>query len=58
MKYYESFIENGHLYIIMELVDGVSLLDQLNSLAEKNKRMEEEVSSTPEPARYVVLLIP
>jgi hypothetical protein len=42
----------------MELVDGVSLLDQLNSLAEKNKRMEEEVSSTPKPARHVVLLIP
>eukprot|EP00002_Diphylleia_rotans_P032632 TRINITY_DN6865_c0_g1_i1.p1 TRINITY_DN6865_c0_g1~~TRINITY_DN6865_c0_g1_i1.p1 ORF type:complete len:679 (-),score=129.85 TRINITY_DN6865_c0_g1_i1:16-2052(-) len=41
VKYYQSFFENDHLYIIMELVDGASLLDHLNSLKEKGLRMEE-----------------
>ncbi len=41
-QYYESFSEGSHLYISMELVEGVSLLDHLHSLAGKNRRMPEQ----------------
>ena len=42
VRYYESFVEAGSLYIVMELVDGVSLMDHLTSLAEKGQRMPED----------------
>eukprot|EP00195_Chlamydomonas_chlamydogama_P014873 CAMPEP_0202909088 /NCGR_PEP_ID=MMETSP1392-20130828/48237_1 /ASSEMBLY_ACC=CAM_ASM_000868 /TAXON_ID=225041 /ORGANISM="Chlamydomonas chlamydogama, Strain SAG 11-48b" /LENGTH=1008 /DNA_ID=CAMNT_0049598709 /DNA_START=59 /DNA_END=3081 /DNA_ORIENTATION=- len=41
VQYYESFTEGPYLYIAMELVEGISLLDHLNSLAGKNRRMPE-----------------
>jgi hypothetical protein len=40
-QYYESFSEGHYLYISMELVEGVSLMDHLNSLSGKNRRMPE-----------------
>ena len=40
-QYYESFVEGPHLFISMELVEGVSLLDHINSLTEKGRRMPE-----------------
>ena len=43
VNYYESFtLNNGLLYIVMELVEGASLLDLINSSAEKKQRMTEE----------------
>ncbi|KAG1662637.1 hypothetical protein FOA52_009622 [Chlamydomonas sp. UWO 241] len=41
VQYYESFSEGPNLYISMELVEGVSLLDHINSLSGKGKRMPE-----------------
>ncbi|GAX79138.1 hypothetical protein CEUSTIGMA_g6578.t1 [Chlamydomonas eustigma] len=41
VQYYESFTEGSYLYISMELVEGVSLLDHLHSLAGKGRRMPE-----------------
>uniref|UniRef100_A0A7R9V241 non-specific serine/threonine protein kinase n=1 Tax=Chlamydomonas euryale TaxID=1486919 RepID=A0A7R9V241_9CHLO len=41
VQYYESFSEGSNLYICMELVEGVSLLDHLNSLSGKGKHMPE-----------------
>jgi NIMA (never in mitosis gene a)-related kinase len=41
LQYYESFTEGSYLYISMELVEGVSLLDHLHSLAGKGRRMHE-----------------
>ncbi len=34
-------MEGPHLFISMELVEGVSLLDHINSLTEKGRRMPE-----------------
>lgn len=43
VNYYESFThDNGQLYIIMELVEGASLLDFITSAAEKGRRVSEE----------------
>ena len=43
VNYVESFThDNGQLYIIMELVDGASLLDFITSAGEKRRRMSEE----------------
>jgi len=42
VRYHESFNESGTLYIVMELVEGASLLDHLTSTAEKGRRMSEE----------------
>ena len=42
IHYYESFVERSSLYIVMELVDGATLLDHLNSLAEKGQAMAEQ----------------
>ncbi len=41
VKYYDAFVEDGNLYIVMERVDGASLTDRINSLAEKKTRMPE-----------------
>eukprot|EP00873_Tetraselmis_striata_P016601 jgi/Tetstr1/436865/TSEL_025641.t1 len=41
VAYYESFVEDGCLWIVMELVEGLSLLDYTSSLAEKGRRMTE-----------------
>jgi NIMA (never in mitosis gene a)-related kinase len=41
VAYYESFVEEGCLWIAMELVEGLSLLDYTCSLAEKGRRMRE-----------------
>ena len=42
IKYYESFTHGRAVYIVMELVEGATLLDHLNSLAEKGWAMPEE----------------
>ena len=39
IHYYESFKFNDALYIVMELVEGATLLDHLNSLTEKKQTM-------------------
>ena len=41
IRYYESFQQGKSLYIVMELVEGATLLDHLNSLAEKGQTMPE-----------------
>ncbi|KAF5840663.1 hypothetical protein DUNSADRAFT_15906 [Dunaliella salina] len=41
VQYYESFADGPYLYIVMELVEGSSLLDHITSLAEKGRRMPE-----------------
>eukprot|EP00899_Mesostigma_viride_P006794 jgi/Mesvir1/16115/Mv08400-RA.2 len=43
IRYYESFVEGHNLYIVMELVEGVSLLDYITSLSEKRQRMPEKL---------------
>uniref|UniRef100_A0A7S3LWD3 non-specific serine/threonine protein kinase n=1 Tax=Palpitomonas bilix TaxID=652834 RepID=A0A7S3LWD3_9EUKA len=42
VEYYESFTEGDNFYIVMELVEGTTLLDHLNSISEKGKRMPEQ----------------
>lgn len=41
VAYYESFVEDNKLWIVMEVVEGLSLLDYSASLAEKGRRMAE-----------------
>ena len=41
IRYYESFQLGQSHYIVMELVEGATLLDHLNSLTEKCERMPE-----------------
>ena len=41
IRYYESFLQGSALYIVMELVEGATLLDHLNSLLEKGHSMAE-----------------
>ena len=41
VAYYESFVEEGCLWIVMEVVEGLSLLDYCAGLAEKGRRMPE-----------------
>ena len=41
ISYYESFKHKHNLYIVMELVEGATLLDHLNSLTEKGGCMAE-----------------
>lgn len=36
VRYYSSFLEGNNIYIVMELVEGTSLLDHINSFAEKS----------------------
>lgn len=42
-KYYTSFAEGHNIYIIMELLDGVSLADYILSQTEKKQKVKEEV---------------
>ena len=41
VNYHESFQEDGSLYIVMELADGMSLLDYIHSHAEKALKIPE-----------------
>jgi len=41
IRYYESFQQGKALYIVMELVEGATLLDHLNSLTEKGQTMPQ-----------------
>jgi serine/threonine protein kinase len=40
--YHKCFQEGGHLYIVMELIEGAPLSDIITSLADKRGRFEEE----------------
>ncbi|KNC51184.1 NEK/NEK10 protein kinase [Thecamonas trahens ATCC 50062] len=42
VRYYDSFREGGFLYIIMELCEGATLLEYLESLREKGRSMPEK----------------
>ncbi|XP_041844531.1 serine/threonine-protein kinase Nek10 [Melanotaenia boesemani] len=42
VKYYKTFLEGEKLYIVMELIEGVSLAEHLNSLKEKQQQFTEE----------------
>ena len=42
INYYESFTHNRSLCIVMELVEGATLLDHINSLAEKGLAFAEQ----------------
>ena len=41
IRYYDSFQQGDSFYIVMELVEGATLLDHLNSLSEKRQSMAE-----------------
>ena len=41
IRYYDSFQQGDFFYIVMELVEGATLLDHLNSLSEKRQSMAE-----------------
>ena len=43
VRYYESFRYDSSFYIVMELVEGVSLTECINSSKEKNKPLEESL---------------
>ena len=45
IRYYDSFQQGDSFYIVMELVEGATLLDHLNSLSEKRQSMAEPRSS-------------
>ncbi|XP_051921819.1 serine/threonine-protein kinase Nek10 isoform X1 [Hippocampus zosterae] len=42
VKYYKTFVHDDKLYIVMELIEGVPLLERCNSLKEKKQRFTEE----------------
>ncbi|XP_061633468.1 serine/threonine-protein kinase Nek10-like isoform X2 [Phyllopteryx taeniolatus] len=42
VKYYKTFLEDDKLYIVMELIEGVPLLERCNSLKEKQQSFIEE----------------
>lgn len=42
-RYYTSFANGQNIYIVMELLDGVSLADYILSQSEKKHRVKEEV---------------
>ena len=41
VHYHKCFQEGGHLYIVMELIEGAPLSDIITSLADKKERFEE-----------------
>ena len=43
VRYYSSFVEGPSMFILMELVEGTSLLDHLQSLQERGVLLQEEV---------------
>lgn len=44
VKFYTSFAEGDNIYIIMELHEGMSLTEFIQSLSEKKQRVKEEVA--------------
>uniref|UniRef100_A0A3B5ANH6 NIMA-related kinase 10 n=1 Tax=Stegastes partitus TaxID=144197 RepID=A0A3B5ANH6_9TELE len=42
VRYYKTFLEGDKLYIVMELIEGVPLAEQFNSLKEKQQRFTED----------------
>jgi NIMA (never in mitosis gene a)-related kinase 10 len=44
IKFYTSFVENDSVYIIMELHEGLSLSDYIQSLSEKRQKIKEETA--------------
>ena len=44
VKFYTSFVEDEWVYIIMELHEGMSLADYIQSLSEKKQKVKEETA--------------
>jgi len=44
INFYTSFVENDSVYIIMELHEGLSLADYIQSLSEKKQKVKEDVA--------------
>ena len=42
VRYYASFVDNGCMYIVMELVDGTSLLEHVQSVHDRGALLAEE----------------
>ncbi|XP_040900683.1 serine/threonine-protein kinase Nek10 isoform X1 [Toxotes jaculatrix] len=42
VKYYKTFLEGDKLYVVMELIEGVPLAEQFNSLKEKQQKFTED----------------
>ena len=42
VRYYSSFVDSGCMYIVMELVEGTSLLDHVTSHTDRGVTMSEE----------------
>ncbi|XP_061918658.1 serine/threonine-protein kinase Nek10 isoform X3 [Entelurus aequoreus] len=42
VKYYKTFLEDDKLYIVMELIEGLPLLERCNSLKEKQQHFTED----------------
>ena len=43
VKYYDSYIENGKYYILMEYCDGQNLKDFINEHIKNNELIEEDI---------------
>lgn len=43
VRYFESFREGSNFYIVMELVEGISLYDCIMSSREKGKPLQESL---------------
>lgn len=44
VKFYTSFVENDSVYIVMELHEGLSLADYIQSLSEKRQKVKEDIA--------------
>ncbi|KAK0150189.1 Serine/threonine-protein kinase Nek10 [Merluccius polli] len=42
VKYYKTFLEGDRLYIVMELIEGVTLADHFSALKEKQQKLTEQ----------------
>ena len=42
IKYYSSFCQGEYLYIVMELIEGMTLADYVVSMSEKRQKLKEE----------------
>lgn len=42
IKYYNSFCQGEYLYIVMELIEGMTLADYIQSMSEKKQKLTED----------------
>ncbi|KAG7282952.1 hypothetical protein CRUP_028469 [Coryphaenoides rupestris] len=42
VKYYKTFVEGDRLYVVMELIEGVTLAEHFSALKEKHQKLTEQ----------------